>query len=172
MNKEFIPYISREEIERRCREIADQINRDYSGRNPLFLGILNGAFMFASELFKHVNISCRITFIKLASYQGTKSTGNIISAIGLDTNLTDEDVLIIEDIVDTGNTMNYFIHSLKKMEVNSVKICTLLHKPEALQHDLIIDYTGFEIPDKFVIGFGLDYDGYGRNLDAIYQIKE
>ena len=126
--------------------------------------------MFVGELFKHLTLDCNITFVKLASYKGTTSTGNIITAIGLEESLHDRDIIIVEDIVDTGNTMNAFLKTIIEKEPRSIKICTLLSKPDVLQHPIPLDYVGFEIPDKFVIGFGLDYDGLGRNLPDIYKI--
>lgn len=169
-NKEFRPFLHAEEINKRVKQIAHELNDDYENKNPLFLGILNGAFMFASDLFKHLTIECSITFVKLVSYEGTTSTGKVLTAIGLEENINGRDIVIIEDIVDTGNTMNAFLRSLEGKKPNSIKICTLLQKPEALLHDIKVDYVGFDIPDKFVIGYGLDYDGLGRNIPAIYKI--
>lgn len=169
-NKEFRPFLHAEEINKRVKQIAHELNDDYENKNPLFLGILNGAFMFASDLFKHLTIECSITFVKLVSYEGTTSTGKVLTAIGLEENINGRDIVIIEDIVDTGNTMNAFLRSLEGKNPNSIKICTLLQKPEALLHDIKVDYVGFDIPDKFVIGYGLDYDGLGRNIPAIYKI--
>jgi len=171
-DKTFKPYINSSKIIERTKELADKINADYEGREPVFLGILNGSFIFAGELFKHINLNCSITFVKLASYKGTTSTGNIVTAIGLEEILTNKDVIIIEDIVDTGQTMHHFLKTLKEREAASASICTLLRKPDAVQFDLPIDYIGFDIPDKFVVGYGLDYDGYGRNIDGIYQLED
>jgi len=169
-DKGFIPFITSADIAKRVGEIANQLNKDYKNKEPLFLGILNGAFMFASDLFKQLTIDCAITFVKLASYEGTSSTGTVLTPIGLEENIHGRDIIIIEDIVDTGNTMHAFLKTLRAKQPNSIKICTLLQKPDALVHDITIDYIGFDIPDKFVIGYGLDYDGLGRNIPAIYKI--
>ncbi len=169
-NKEFRTYLPAEVIAKRIKKLGAEITEDYRGKNPVFLGILNGCFMFVADLFKHLEMDCTITFVKLASYKGTTSTGNVITAIGLEESLQDRDIIIVEDIVDTGNTMLSFLITLAKYEPRSVKICTLLSKPTALMHNLTLHYVGFEIPDKFVIGYGLDYDGLGRNLPDIYKI--
>lgn len=170
LDKTFEPYIKAERIQEQIRELAARINADYAGKKPLFIAILNGSFMFASDLFKELTIEAEICFIKLASYKGTKSTGNVITAIGLDEPLKDRHVVIIEDIVDTGKTLNEFLPQLRVQQPASLKIAALLHKPEALVHPVIIDYIGFKVPDKFLLGFGLDYDGLGRNLKEIYQL--
>jgi hypoxanthine phosphoribosyltransferase len=169
-DKEFKPYISAEQIEDTVKKLAAQIDRDYEGRNPLFIAILSGSFMFASDLFKHITIPAEICFIKLASYKGTKSTGNVITSIGLDVDLHMRDVVILEDIIDTGKTMNAFMPQLVHQQPKSMKICALLHKPASMVYPVNIDYLGFTIPDHFVVGYGLDYDGLGRNLPAIYQV--
>jgi len=150
--------------------IADAINKDYTGRRPLFIAILNGSFMFAADLFKYLTIDTEISFIKLASYRGMKSTGHVITSIGLDVDLFKKDIIILEDIVDTGKTLYHFLPKLRDHHPASLKIAALLHKPEAMKFPLVIDYTGFTIPDRFVIGYGLDYDGLGRNLSSIYQV--
>jgi hypoxanthine phosphoribosyltransferase len=169
-DKTFDIYISEEDIQKKVKEIAANINRDYQNKKPLFIPILNGAFMFAADLFKNITIDAEISFIKLASYKGMKSSGQVLTAIGLDMDLIDRDVIIVEDIVDTGNTLRVFLPKLQHQQPASLKIAALLHKPESLQHPLTIDYAGFSIPDKFVVGYGLDYDGLGRNLSAIYQV--
>ena len=169
-DKQFEPYITELEILQKVNEIATAINKDYEGKKPLFIPILNGAFMFASDLFKCINIPSEISFIKLASYKGMKSSGNIITAIGLDYDLYNRDVVIIEDIVDTGKTLNAFLPNLEHQHPASLKIAALLHKPDATVFPLSIAYTGFVIPNKFVVGYGLDYDGQGRNLKEIYQV--
>ncbi|MGV3657507.1 MAG: hypoxanthine phosphoribosyltransferase [Chitinophagaceae bacterium] len=171
-DKSFEIYLSEEEIQKRIAEMAAEINRDYEGKLPLFIAILNGSFMFATDLFKHLTIEAEICFIKLVSYKGMKSTGHITTAIGLDQDLYGRDVIIIEDIVDTGKTLGYFLPKLEHQQPASLKIAALLHKPEATVHPLKIDYTGFSIPNKFVVGYGLDYDGCGRNLKEIYQVVE
>ena len=171
-DKQFLPYITASEIDNRIKALAKEINRDYDGLRPIFIAILNGSFMFASDLFKEINIDAEICFIKLASYKGTRSTGNVITSIGLDEPLKDRHVVIIEDIVDTGNTLNKFLPQLFNQQPASLKIAALLHKPEALEHPIAIDYLGFSVPNKFLLGFGLDYDGLGRNLAEIYQLVE
>ncbi|MCU7548666.1 hypoxanthine phosphoribosyltransferase [Chitinophagaceae bacterium LB-8] len=169
-DKTFCTYLTEKDIQARIVQMAEAINKDYQGKKPLFIGILNGAFMFASDLFKHLTIEAEITFIKLASYKGMKSTGNVVTSIGLDHDLYGRDVVIIEDIIDTGKTLHKFLPQLDHQQPASLKIAVLLHKPEALQHPLNIDYVGFSIPNKFVVGFGLDYNGLGRNLKEIYQL--
>jgi hypoxanthine phosphoribosyltransferase len=169
-DKEFEIYLTESEILSHVKNIADAINKDYEGRCPLFIAILNGSFIFAADLFKHLTIDTEISFIKLASYKGMKSTGHIITSIGLDADLFEKDIVILEDIVDTGKTLYNFIPRLKDHHPASIKIAALLHKPEATKFPLTIDYTGFSIPDKFVIGYGLDYDGLGRNFREIYQV--
>ena len=169
-DKEFVPYLSSEEIEMQVQRVADEINKDYEGKKPLFVAILNGAFIFAADLFKKINVEAEICFIKLASYKGIKSTGKVITAIGLDAELYGRDVIIVEDIVDTGKTLFQFLPQLEHHHPASLKIASLLHKPDACVHPIKIDYLGFTIPDKFVLGYGLDYDGLGRNIKEIYQL--
>lgn len=171
-NKEFEPYLSAAEIKERIAGLAARINADYEGKRPIFIAILNGSFMFASDLFKEISIDAEICFIKLASYKGTRSTGNVITSIGLDEPLKDRHVVIIEDIVDTGNTLHKFLPQLYNQQPASLKIAALLHKPEALEHPIQIDYLGFSVPNKFLLGFGLDFDGLGRNLAEIYKLTE
>ena len=171
-DKKFTPYISTETIQDKVKELAGAINRDYAGKKPVFIAILNGAFMFAAELFKSIQIDAEITFIKLASYKGTKSSGQVITSIGLDMDLIGRHVIIVEDIVDTGKTLHEFLPQLRHMQPASLKIAALLHKPGSTVYPLVVDYRGFEIPDKFVVGYGLDYNGLGRNADAIYQLLE
>lgn len=172
LDKSFKPYLTSSEISIAIQKIANQINLDYQDKNPLFIAILNGSFIFASDLFKKIDIPAEISFIKLASYQGTKSTGNVITAIGLETDLFDRHVVVLEDIIDTGKTLSAFLPQLQHQQPKSLKVCTLLHKKEATKYPITIDYLGFEIPDLFVVGYGLDYNGYGRNLDQIMQIDE
>jgi hypoxanthine phosphoribosyltransferase len=169
-DKEFTPYITEGEILKRVKEIAAQINKDYSGKSPLFISILNGSFMFAGDLFKELTIDAEICFIKLASYRGSKSTGQIVTAIGLDAQITGRDVVIVEDIVDTGKTMNELLPQLYNQQPASLKVVCLLHKPEAVVYPVQVDYCCFSIPNKFVLGYGLDYDGLGRNLRQLYQL--
>jgi hypoxanthine phosphoribosyltransferase len=169
-DKTFDTYLSEETIQAKIKELAGAINRDYTGKKPLFIAILNGSFMFAADLFKHLEIEAEICFIKLASYRGMKSTGNVVTAIGLDQDLYDREVIIVEDIVDTGKTLSEFLPKLSHQQPKSLRITALLHKAEATKFPLQIDYIGFTIPDKFVVGYGLDYDGLGRNLKEIYQL--
>ena len=169
-DKEFQPYISSSEIEKQVKRVAAEINRDYINKRPLFIAILNGAFMFASDLFKEITVEAEICFIKLASYKGIKSSGQVITAIGLDVDLVGRDIIIIEDIVDTGKTLSHFIPQLKHQQPSTLKIAALLHKPDAIVHPLTIDYLGFTVPNKFLLGYGLDYDGLGRNIKEIYQL--
>ncbi len=170
-DKNFVPYLSSEEIQLKVKALAAQLNKDYKGTQPLFIAILNGSFMFAADLFKEISLSCEISFMKLSSYQEMASTGNIKELIGLNENVFKRDVIIIEDIVDTGHTMKNVLDQFVDRGVNSVEVVSLLIKPEALQNKVDVKYIGFEIPNKFVVGYGLDYDGFGRNLNAIYQLK-
>jgi hypoxanthine phosphoribosyltransferase len=169
-DKSFEIYLSEETILRRIKEMAAAINNDYAGKRPFFIAILNGSFMFASDLFKQLTIDAELCFIKLASYKGMKSSGSVVTSIGLDDDLFGKDVIIVEDIVDTGKTLHNFLPKLLHQQPRSLKIATLLHKSAATQFHLALDYIGFDIPDKFVVGYGLDYDGLGRNLKEIYQV--
>jgi hypoxanthine phosphoribosyltransferase len=169
-DKSFETYLPEEKIQERIKELAAAINTDYAGKKPLFIAILNGSFMFAADLFKHVNIEAELCFIKLASYKGMKSSGNVITSIGLEDDLFGKEVIIVEDIVDTGKTLHNFLPKLLHQQPKSLKIASLLHKSEATEFPLTIDYVGFDIPNKFVVGYGLDYDGLGRNLKEIYQL--
>lgn len=171
-DKTFIPFLSSEEIQQKVKAIAEQINEDYAEKSPLFIAILNGSFMFASDLFKQLNINAEISFIKLASYKGTSSTGSVVTAIGLEAMLHGRDVILIEDIVDTGKTLHAFLPQILDHQPSSLKICSLLHKKEATVYPIKIDYLGFEIPNLFVVGYGLDYDGLGRNLNQIMQVDQ
>ena len=168
--KSFETYLSEEIILQRVKAMASEINRDYAGKRPLFIAILNGSFMFASDLFKHLSIEAELCFIKLASYKGMKSSGNVVTSIGLEDDLFNKEVIIVEDIVDTGKTLHNFLPKLMHQQPKSMKIVTLLHKSEATEYHLQLDYVGFDIPNKFVVGYGLDYDGLGRNLKEIYQL--
>ncbi len=170
--KRFRPYITVEQIDAEVERLAGMINRDYAGKRPLFIAILNGSFMFASDLFKKITIDAEISFIKLASYKGTRSTGHVITSIGLDESLKERHVIILEDIVDTGKTLNQFLPQLHDQRPASLKIASLLHKPDALLHPIQIDYLGFNVPNKFLLGYGLDFDGLARNLKEIYQLVE
>jgi hypoxanthine phosphoribosyltransferase len=169
-DKEFETYLSEEVIQQRIKELGQKISEDYAGRRPLFVAILNGSFMFASDLFKYLQIEAEICFIKLSSYKGTQSSGKVITTIGLDDDLFGRDVILVEDIVDTGRTLHNFLPRLIHQQPRSLKLATLLHKPEATEFPLSLDYVGFTIPNNFVVGYGLDYDGLGRNLKEIYQL--
>lgn len=171
-DKTFDIYLPEAQIQEKIKGLANQINQDYAGKRPLFIAILNGSFMFASDLFKYLTIDAEICFIKLASYKGMKSSGHVVTAIGLDQDLFGREIIIVEDIVDTGKTLSEFLPKLEHQQPASLKIASLLHKPEALKYPLTIDYVGFTIPNKFVVGYGLDYDGLGRNLKEIYQVVE
>jgi len=169
-DKSFETYLPEETIQQRIKEIAAEINKEYAGKKTLFIAILNGSFMFASDLFKHLDIEAELCFIKLASYKGMKSSGNVVTSIGLDDDLFGKEVVIVEDIVDTGKTLHNFLPKLLHQQPKSLKIVTLLHKSEATEFPLTLDHVGFDIPNKFVVGYGLDYDGLGRNLKEIYQL--
>jgi len=171
-DKTFEPYITASELDREISRLAKELSADFATQKPLFIAILNGSFMFASDLFKHLDFPAEICFIKLASYKGTKSTGQVITSIGLDTDVYGRDVVILEDIIDTGKTLSQFLPQLMHQQPSSLKICALLHKKEATVYPIGIDYLGFTIPDRFVVGYGLDYDGFGRNLKEIYQLVE
>ncbi len=167
-DKRFEIFISKEKINERIAEIGREISKDYLGLNPLFIGVLNGSFIFASDLFRCLSIEAEISFIKLASYKGMSSNGDVITAIGLDENINQRHIIITEDIVDTGKTLSSFLPELLQRNPASVKIASFLSKPEARQYNVEPDYIGFEIPNKFVIGYGLDYDRLGRNLPDLY----
>jgi len=169
-NKQFKLFIRSEEISQAVTRIAHQVNRDYYGKNPVMIGILNGAFIFASDLLRKIDIPCEITFTKYASYKGTATTGEIQTLIGLNKDISGRDVIIIEDIVDTGMTMATMLHEIRILKPASIRIACFCFKPEAFKADFTIDYLGYEIPNLFIVGYGLDYDGYGRNLPEIYQI--
>lgn len=170
----FVPAIGREEIAQAVARVAAEINRDYAGREPLFLVILNGAFMFASDLLKEIDLKCTMSCVKLSSYEGgTQSTGKVRQLMGLNTDITGMDIIIVEDIVDTGLSMHGLIPQLKERGAASVEICTFVHKPEALKHlDAKPKYVGMNIPNRFIVGYGLDYEEYGRNLPEVYELKK
>lgn len=170
-DRNFEVYLPESVILEKIKELAQRINKDFEGRRPLFVAILNGSFMFASDLFKQLNIEAELCFIKLASYKGMKSSGNVVTSIGLEADIFGRDVIIVEDIVDTGKTLHEFLPKLQHQQPRSLKIATLLHKYEATSYPLHLDYVGFEIPNKFVVGYGLDFDGLGRNLKEIYQVR-
>ena len=171
-DKEFSISITSEEIQKTVSKIAEKINNDLHGKVPLFIVVLNGAFIFAADLFKKINIDCEVTFVKLSSYVGTETTSTVRELIGLDKAIKGRSVVIVEDIIDTGITMEYTIQKLKHFEAADVRIATLLFKPDAFQKDFKIDYIGMEIPNDFIVGYGLDYDGFARNYPDIYKIME
>ncbi|MEY4936255.1 MAG: hypothetical protein RIS64_2614 [Bacteroidota bacterium] len=170
-HKKFEIFITAAQIQARVEAMGQQIVADYQGKNPLFIGILNGAFVFAADLLRACEgIDAEIAFTKLSSYKGTTSTGAVTTLIGLDTPLKNRHIIIAEDIIDTGKTLSVFLNIIQHEKPASIALATCLFKPTALQHPLQIDYCGFEIPNEFVIGYGLDYDGLGRDLKDIYQI--
>lgn len=169
-DKAFQLFLSAETIQERIAEVAKIISRDLEGKEPLFLAVLNGSFMFAADLMKQISIPSQICFVKLASYQGMQSGGKVHEVFGLTEKLDGRVVVIIEDIVDSGRTMQQLLSSLESRNPAEIKIATFLFKPEALQCELSLDYVVFEIPDKFVVGYGLDYDGFGRNLPSVYTL--
>ena len=169
-DKTFEPSISEAEIKQRVKDLAQKISRDMEGKNPLFLAVLNGAFIFAADLMREMTIPCEISFVKLASYQGTTSTGKIKEVIGINENLSGRTIIILEDIVESGLTMKRMIESLGTRNPESVHICTLFFKPDRLKVDLSIDYVAFRIPDDFILGYGLDYDQRGRGLKDVYTL--
>ncbi|WP_310668765.1 hypoxanthine phosphoribosyltransferase [Salibacter sp.] len=169
-DKQFKPFITHDEIEKRIVDVASKINDDYEGQTPIFLPVLNGAFMFSADLMKHVELDCEIQFVKCASYKGTESTGKVKQLIGAPTDIEGQSIVIIEDIVDTGRTIDVLVNELKKHNPASIAICSLLLKPDSYKLEHMIDYALFEIPNDFIIGYGLDYDGAGRNLKDIYKI--
>ena len=169
-DKSFKISISESEIKARVKSVAQQISKDLDGKNPLFLGVLNGSFIFAADLMREMTIPCEISFVKLASYQGTTSTGTIKEVLGINEDLSGRTVVIVEDIVESGRTMKQMIESLGTRNPASVHICTLFFKPTKLEEDLALDYVAFTIPDDFILGYGLDYDQQGRGLKNVYTI--
>jgi hypoxanthine phosphoribosyltransferase len=169
-DKTFAVSISAEELNDAVQKVADRLNEDVKDKNPLFLCILNGAFMFASDLLKKITTPCEISFVKLASYEGTSTTENVKTLVGLSDNLKGRTVIVVEDIVDTGITMEHIIAMLEEAEVADIKIATLFFKPESFRRSYNVDYIGMSIPNDFIVGYGLDYDGYGRNLPQIYSL--
>ena len=171
-DKTFVPFIDQTALESRITELANQLNQDYKDKQPLLVVVLNGAFMFAAELMKQLTVPCRVTFIRVNSYQSTSSTGVIKEILGLRESLTGEDVILVEDIVDTGLTIQEIRRQLTEQGPASLEIATLLFKPTALKTPISLKYVGFEIENRFVVGYGLDYDDYGRNTKAIFVLPE
>ena len=172
LDKSFEVFITRDEIQKEVTSLAEQINADFIGKELVFISVLNGSFMFASDLMKSISIESEISFIKLSSYSGTSTTGKVNELIGLNNDLTGKSVVIIEDIIDTGITIDKIMTLLSMEGAKEVKVCSLLYKPTAFKGVHKPDYTGFSIPNAFVVGYGLDYNEKGRNLDSIYQIIE
>lgn len=170
-HKVFEPYITAEQIQARVEVLAKEIDTKYQDARPILVSVLNGSFMFAADLFRKLSIEAEITFVKVSSYSGTESSGNVKELIGLDYRLEGRCIVIIEDIVDTGNTIHALLAQLKNRQPKSIEVCTLLNKPSRRVIEVPVHYTGFEIPDRFVVGYGLDLDGLGRNLPHIYQLK-
>ena len=171
-DKCFRVSLSETEIKQRVKSLAEEMSRDLEGKNPLFLAVLNGSFIFAADLIREMTIPCEISFVKLASYQGTTSTGKIQEVLGINEDLSGRHVIIVEDIVESGQTMKRMIESLGTRNPASIRICTLFFKPDKLQEELTLDYVAFRIPDDFIVGYGLDYDHQGRELKDIYTIVE
>lgn len=171
-DKEFKISITNSEIENEIKRVASDINIDYKGKRPLLLAVLNGSFMFAAELMQNLDIECEISFVKLASYQGTSTTGTVKELIGLNESIEDRDIIIVEDIVDTGFTMQNMLSTLREKAPASIQIASLFVKPDKLQVPIDVKYTVFTIPDRFIVGYGLDYDGLGRNLPNVYDVVE
>ncbi|WP_333474217.1 hypoxanthine phosphoribosyltransferase [Zunongwangia sp. HGR-M22] len=167
----FEPYVSEEEIDTAITKIAEKLNADYENERPVFLSVLNGSFMFTSEVMKKFKRECDIQFVKLGSYQGTESTGDVRTLIGLNKSLAGKKVVILEDIVDTGGTLQELDKILREKNVSDYKVATLFYKPSMYRGSINIDYAGIEIPNEFIVGYGLDYDGLGRNLTAVYKRK-
>ncbi len=171
-DKEFVKTIPGEEIAARVKQVAEDINRDYAGRRPLFLGVLNGSFMFVSDLMKNIELECEISFVKFSSYQGSETTGTVKQVMGLVESIEGRDVIIVEDIVDTGLTMHKMLETLSQNKPASLAIASLFLKPSRLRVPVEVKYSAFEISDRFIVGYGLDYDGLGRNLPDVYDFKE
>lgn len=172
LDKKFELYISSDEIDTAVQKMAQKINEDYLGKELVLVSVLNGSFMFASDLIKYITVDVEITFVKVSSYKGTETTGRVDELIGLNTNLRNKHVIILEDIVDTGITIDKIFTLIKSDQPSSLKICSLLYKPEAFKGVNAPDYVGFEIPNRFVVGYGLDYNEKGRNLNAVYQVAQ
>lgn len=171
LDKEFEPYISSEEIKKRINEMGSEISKAYQDKKPLLVSVLNGSFIFTADLIRTIDTPIEVTFIRVASYEALKSTGKVREILGLKENVFGRDILILEDIVDTGTTLEHLSEAFQDLGTKSIKVATLLHKPDAQEKASKPDFVGFEIPNKFVVGFGLDYEGMGRELKEIYQIS-
>src|ERR1035437_7260652 len=170
LDKKFREYLTEKVIQKRIEELARQVNNDLAGKDVVLLGILNGAFLFAADLFRRIDFPARISFVKLASYQGLSSSGLIKELIGWNEDIKNKTIVIVEDIVDTGNTLERIVDELIIRKASEIKVATMLYKPEAYTKDIPLDYIGFEIPNDFGVGFGLAYDGFGRNLPSVYPL--
>lgn len=170
--KKFVRLIPKDILESKIKKLAEQLEIDFADKNPLFIGVLNGSFMFLAELFKNIQMACEVSFVKVKSYQEMTSTDQVKELIGLSENIENRHVVIVEDIIDTGKTLQQILPAFRSNNPASISIMTLLHKKEATLFPISIDYVGFEIENKFVVGFGLDYDGYGRNIDEIMILDE
>ncbi len=171
-DKEFVSYLTEDQIQQRVKALAKELTADYKDKNPLFIGVLNGSFMFVADLMKALSIECEVAFIRLSSYTGMESSGSVKQVLGLQDNVFGRHIILLEDIVDSGLTMEQTLVFFEDRGPKSIEIATLLLKPESLEKELRLKYVGFEIPEKFVVGYGLDYDGHGRNLKDIYQLKK
>ncbi len=169
-DKDFVPFIESKRIQETVGQLAARINQDYNDKTPLLLAVLNGSFIFVADLMRHLNIPAEVTFIRLSSYNRTQSTGRVKELIGLEENIFGRHLIIVEDIVDTGITMRHLLDELQELGPKSLEVATLLHKAEATREKIDLKYVGFVIPQKFVVGYGLDYDGQGRNLNDIYSL--
>jgi hypoxanthine phosphoribosyltransferase len=170
-NKVFVPYITANSLQQRVAEIGNEISKDFKEECPILIGVLNGSFIFLSDLAKSITIPIEISFVKVSSYSGTSSTGAVKNLLGLDFDLNERSVIIVEDIIDTGLSMKHLLEMIQRENPKRIAIATLLLKPEALIHPINVNYVGFEIPNKFVVGYGMDFDGLGRNLPELYQLK-
>lgn len=169
-DKQFTPYLPAARLQEVVRTMAARLNQDYAGQRPLFVVVLNGSFMFAADLMKEMTIDCEVTFIRVASYQGTASTGEVKEIMGLQEDVVGRHLIVVEDIVDTGHTMQELLQQLKAKQPASLEVATLFTKPECLQHELALRYIGIELPNEFIVGYGLDYDGLGRNYPDVYKV--
>ena len=172
LDRKFKIMIPAEEIDKAVERVAEQLNERYAGKTPIFLGVLSGSFLFLSDLVRKVNFDSRMAFVKISSYEGTQSTGQIKQHLGIDFDIEGKDIIIVEDIVETGHSMNYLLDYLRRRKPASISICTLFFKPEKFLYEYEIDYTALSIGNEFIVGYGLDYNQLGRNLKDIYVVDE
>jgi hypoxanthine phosphoribosyltransferase len=170
--KKFEVYLTEEEIQQRVWELGNEISKDFKGKTPMIISVLNGSFIFTADLVRQLDCQLKVEFVRLSSYEGTTSGGQVLQILGLKKDIKGEDVLIVEDIVDTGLTLSQFIAEIQSRNPNSIKVVSLLQKPAAIEHPVDIDYIGFDIPNEFVLGYGLDFDEIGRELPQIYKLME